>query len=162
MKRVPLTSQQLLRSLILWPTMVLALTVSACGTETKPIEGITPAPVQEQPTEDDVPCTLTEDSPPPTLSISDSGIDIFLECNAAWKAPDATAKDACGQPLEMHVYNSGDDDGDGIAGCIDPDDFGPGPSTSINGLYYVQYLAWDEFFHVSSVILSVYVENCPE
>ncbi len=44
----------------------------------------------------------------------------------------------------MHQYNTGDDDEDGIPGSIDPDDFGPGPTTEVEGLYYVQYLAWDE------------------
>ena len=161
MKRVPLTSQQSLPSLILWPTMVLALAVSACGTEKKPVGGITPAPVQEQP-EDDEPCTITKDSPPPTLSISD-GLIITLQCGDAWEAPEVTAVDACGQPLPVEQYNTGDDDEDGIGGTIDPDDFGPGPDLNTEGVYYVQYLAWDPtFFHISGAILELHVVNCPD
>ena len=42
----------------------------------------------------------------------------------AWVAPDLQAVDACEGPVTVHRYNSGDDDGDGVPGMIDPDDFG--------------------------------------
>lgn len=157
MKRVPRTSQ-LLRSLILWPTMVLALSVSACGTKTEPVEAIPLAPEEEEP-EDDEPCTLTDDSPPPTLSIGNDST-VTLQCHDAWEAPEVTATDGCGQPLEVYQYNTGDDDEDGIAGTIDPDDFGPGPDLNSEGVYYVQYIAWDPLYHISAVILTVNVMNC--
>ncbi|WP_224362355.1 hypothetical protein [Hyalangium versicolor] len=151
------------RSLILLPLAVLALAGSACGVDSAPQELGTQTSVQVHAL-DNEPCTVTENSPPPTLQFSSpgSGNVIVLQCGDAWEAPVLTATDACGQPLQVHQYNTGDDDGDGIPGDIDPDDFGPGPNPNVNALYYVQYLAWDEFFHVSSVILDVHVVNCPE
>jgi len=42
---------------------------------------------------------------------------------------------------------------------IDPDDFGPGPTTELKGLYYVQYMAWDGQYNISGAMLSVYVQD---
>lgn len=158
MSRFILEMQHPRRSLVLLPLAVLALAGSACGVDSAPQELGAPSSVRQQAL-DNEPCTVTENSPPPTLSISDS--DIFLKCDKdVWEAPVVTATDACGQPLEVHQYNTGDDDGDGIPGSIDPDDFGPGPDTSTEGLYYVQYLAWDQTYNISGAILSVHVVKC--
>jgi hypothetical protein len=106
--------------------------------------------------------TCEPDTDPPELSITDQ--DLFYECTGAelgnaWSIPAATAEDACEGPVPVHRYNSGDDDGDGVPGSIDPDDFGPGPDTTTEGLYYVQYLAWDSSYNIQSAFLSVYVQD---
>uniref|UniRef100_UPI001CDA5805 immunoglobulin-like domain-containing protein n=1 Tax=Stigmatella hybrida TaxID=394097 RepID=UPI001CDA5805 len=98
----------------------------------------------------------------PELSIVDQ--DIVYECSGhaagnEWVPPLVTAKDLCEGILPVHKYNTGDDDGDGIPGSIDEDDFGPGPTTEVEGLYYVQYLAWDEAYNIQGAILSVYVKD---
>jgi len=107
--------------------------------------------------------TITvEDTSSPTLSIADQ--DVYYECTGyaignVWNAPEATATDLCEGSLIVHQYNTGDDDEDGVPGSIDPDDFGPGPTTEVEGLYYVQYLAWDETYNIQGAILSVYVRD---
>jgi len=107
--------------------------------------------------------TITvEDTTSPVLSIQDQ--DIYYECTGyaignVWDAPVGTALDICEGSIPVHQYNTGDDDEDGIPGSIDPDDFGPGPSTEVEGLYYVQYLAWDETYNIQGAILSVYVRD---
>jgi hypothetical protein len=107
--------------------------------------------------------TITvEDTIPPTLSIQDQ--DVYYECTGyaignVWDAPVGTATDICEGSIAVHQYNTGDDDEDGIPGSIDPDDFGPGPTTEVEGLYYVQYLAWDETYNIQGAILSVYVRD---
>ncbi|HEX8704804.1 MAG TPA: hypothetical protein VF815_38585 [Myxococcaceae bacterium] len=86
-----------------------------------------------------------------------------VQCGAPWEAPEVTALDACGQPMPVYQYNTGDDDEDGIPGTIDPDDFGPGPDLSQKGTYYVQYLTWDEeFYNIMGAILTLHVVNCPQ
>jgi len=107
--------------------------------------------------------TITvEDTTEPVLSIADQ--DVYYECTGyaignVWNAPEATATDLCEGSLIVHQYNTGDDDEDGVPGSIDPDDFGPGPTTEVEGLYYVQYLAWDETYNIQGAILSVYVRD---
>jgi hypothetical protein len=102
------------------------------------------------------------DTTPPQLSTTDQ--EIFYECTGvelgnAWVAPEVTATDACEGAVPVNGYNTGDDDGDGVPGMIDPDDFGPGPTTEVEGLYYVQYLAWDTSYNTQGAILSVYVRD---
>lgn len=102
------------------------------------------------------------DTEPPELSIADQ--DLSYECTGvgngnAWVSPEVTAVDACEGPVIVHRYNTGDDDGDGVPGMIDPDDFGPGPTTEAEGLYYAQYLAWDEQYNISGAMLSVNVRD---
>ncbi|HEX8702115.1 MAG TPA: immunoglobulin-like domain-containing protein [Myxococcaceae bacterium] len=102
------------------------------------------------------------DSVDPVLSIADQ--DVYYECTGyaignVWNAPEATATDTCEGSIPVHQYNTGDDDEDGVPGSIDPDDFGPGPTTEVEGLYYVQYLAWDETYNIQGAILSVYVRD---
>jgi hypothetical protein len=102
------------------------------------------------------------DTEPPELSITDQ--EIFYECTGAdngnaWQAPEVTAADACEGPVPLYGYNTGDDDGDGVPGMVDPDDFGPGPTTEAEGLYYVQYLAWDTSYNIQGAILSVFVQD---
>ncbi|SEU16487.1 immunoglobulin-like domain-containing protein [Stigmatella erecta] len=102
------------------------------------------------------------DTQNPVLSIVDQ--DIVYECSGhaagnEWVPPAVSATDICEGDLPVHKYNTGDDDGDGIPGSIDEDDFGPGPTTEVEGLYYVQYLAWDEAYNIQGAILSVYVKD---
>jgi len=90
--------------------------------------------------------------------------ELYYECTGhaignVWNNPGASAADVCEGELLVHQYNTGDDDGDGIPGDMDPDDFGPGPTTEVEGLYYVQYLAWDESYNIQGAILSVYVQD---
>ncbi|MFL5350792.1 MAG: immunoglobulin-like domain-containing protein [Hyalangium sp.] len=107
------------------------------------------------------------DTGTPVLSVNgytDLYPEIHYECTGhaignVWSNPGATASDTCQGNLVVHQYNSGDDDGDGIPGDIDPDDFGPGPTTEVEGLYYVQYLAWDDSYNIQGAILSVYVQD---
>ncbi|WP_224368854.1 immunoglobulin-like domain-containing protein [Hyalangium versicolor] len=103
------------------------------------------------------------DNTPPVLTVN-GDMDLFYECTGhaignVWQNPGATATDSCQGNVQVHQYNTGDDDGDGIPGDIDPDDFGPGPTTEVEGLYYVQYLAWDDSYKISAAILSVYVQD---
>jgi hypothetical protein len=105
---------------------------------------------------------VVEDSTMPELSIDDQ--DIYYECTGVavgnvWNAPEATATDTCEGQLLVRQFNTGDDDEDGVPGSIDPDDFGPGPTTEYEGLYYVQYLAFDGSFNIQGAILSVYVQD---
>lgn len=140
-----------------WVLVSLALLGSACG----------PAPESEEPSAqglsqresrlDDEPCTLT--GALPTMSLP-SEVSMELECDEEWEAPEVTAADSCGNPLTVYKYNTGDDDGDGIPGSIDPDDFGPGPA-STPGIYYVQYIAWDADYNIQTVIITVTVPECP-
>lgn len=135
----------------------LALAVSACGQPDEPQEvSVKPMTQQISPLED--PCV--PDTTEPTMSHTG---DIFLEhqCGDPWVAPVVTAEDSCGNPLTVHKYNTGDDDGDSIPGSIDPDDFGPGPDTSVAGTYYVQYLAWDTAYNIQGALFHVTVVNCP-
>jgi hypothetical protein len=158
MSRFTSDRQQPRRSLTLLPLAVLALAVSACGVDPDSLEPGVHASMRKEAL-DNEPCTVTENSPPPTLSISDGVIK--LKCDKdVWEAPVVTAVDGCGRPLEVHQYNTGDDDEDGVPGSIDPDDFGPGPDASTEGLYYVQYLAWDPFYNITGAILEVHVVKC--
>jgi hypothetical protein len=105
---------------------------------------------------------VVEDTTMPELDVADQ--DIYYECTGVavgnvWNAPEPTATDTCEGEILVHQYNSGDDDEDGIPGSIDPDEFGPGPTTEYEGLYYVQYLAWDEQYNIQGAILSVYVRD---
>ncbi len=83
-----------------------------------------------------------------------------LECGVdTWVDPGASATDMCGSPLRVLKFNSGDDDGDGVPGSQDPDDYGPGPDTSAEGTYSVQYLATDVTGSSVSAIRSVQVDD---
>ncbi|KFE62016.1 hypothetical protein DB31_4459 [Hyalangium minutum] len=99
----------------------------------------------------------------PELSVNGPEV-MYYECTGhaignVWSNPGASATDTCEGVLQVHSYNSGDDDGDGIPGSEDPDDFGPGPTTEVEGLYYVQYMAWDQSYNIQQRILSVYVQD---
>jgi hypothetical protein len=100
------------------------------------------------------------DTDPPELSVRDQ--EVFYECTGAeqgnaWQAPEVTATDACEGPVPVYGYNTGDDDRDGVPGMIDPDDFGPGPTTEVEGTSYVQFLAWDTSANIQGAVLVVYV-----
>jgi len=108
-----------------------------------------------------------------TFTVVDTGLpeisvngptELYYECTGhaignVWGNPGATATDTCEGELIVRQFNSGDDDGDGVPGDQDPDDFGPGPTTEVEGLYYVQYLAWDEGYNLAEAFLSVYVQD---
>jgi hypothetical protein len=82
-----------------------------------------------------------------------------LECGVdTWVEPGASATEGC-LPLEVHRYNSGDDDGDGVPGSQDPDDHGPGPNVGAEGVYPVQYIAWNAQGHTVSALRPVHVED---
>ncbi|XXF80164.1 kelch repeat-containing protein [Myxococcaceae bacterium GXIMD 01537] len=81
-----------------------------------------------------------------------------LECSTnTWADPGATATDGAG-PVQVHKYNTGDDDGDGIPGSQDPDDFGPGPNLSVPNSYTMEYIAWSATAQVN-VIRTVHVQD---
>jgi hypothetical protein len=87
---------------------------------------------------------------------------MHLECGVdRWVDPGATATSQCGFSLAVHKYNSGDDDGDGVPGSEDPDDYGSAPDASAEGTYSVQYIAWDEDGTTVSAIRTVEVVDCP-
>ncbi|MDY7226941.1 immunoglobulin-like domain-containing protein [Hyalangium rubrum] len=96
------------------------------------------------------------DNVPPALQLLGDS-PMVLECGRdTYVDPGAEAYDACSGTLPVHKYNSGDDDGDGIPGESDPDDYGPGPDGTAEGTYSVQYLAMDRW-NVASAIRSVKV-----
>jgi hypothetical protein len=83
----------------------------------------------------------------PTLMLNGSS-QMTLECGqSTWSDPGATAQDGCGFPLEVHRYNSGQDP------------YGPGPNTSAEGSYSVQYIAWDASGATVSAIRTVHVDD---
>jgi hypothetical protein len=95
---------------------------------------------------------------PPSLVLRGHS-EMTLECGVdTWMDPGATASDGC-SVLEVHKYNSGDDDGDGMPGSQDPDDYGPGPDTSAEGSYSVQYIAWNAAGLTMSAIRTVHVND---
>ena len=115
-------------TLTLCALVSLALLGSACGPANDSVDTSQSPGTQEfsqrESRLDDEPCTLT--GALPTMSLPDT-VSMELQCGEEWVAPEVTAVDSCGQPLTVHKYNTGDDDGDGVPGSIDPDDFGPGP-----------------------------------
>jgi hypothetical protein len=81
---------------------------------------------------------LVEDSPetpcdPTQLSLVLNGAsEMTLECGSGtYSDPGAHAFNGCGDPVEVHSYNSGNDPS------------GPGPNLSVEGGYTVSYAAWD-------------------
>lgn len=101
-------------------------------------------------------CTVDPGAPSLVLN---GASEMTLECGVdTWVDPGARAWDACG-PLKVHKYNSGDDDGDGVPGSQDPDDYGPGPNTAAEGTYSVQYISWTSMGATVSAIRSVHVDD---
>ncbi len=101
--------------------------------------------------------TVVEQEGPTLVLEGDS--QMTLECGVdTWVDPGARAWDSCG-PLPVHRYNSGDDDGDGIPGTHDPDDYGPGPNTSAESSYGVEYIAWTAAGHTVSAARWVHVDD---
>lgn len=83
----------------------------------------------------------------PTL-VANGNLDLALECGeTTWTDPGAQAYDADCSPLEVHSYNSGHDA------------YGPGPATCAEGLYYVQYLAWNQAGQTVGAIRNVTVND---
>ncbi|MDC0709291.1 hypothetical protein POL68_12530 [Stigmatella sp. ncwal1] len=162
MSRLLLNAQPLKRSSLFCALATLALAASACGHPADGLETGEDRDMEKQAQNvalDGDPCTVTHSSPPPTFNISDSVIT--LQCGVdTWQPPSVTAEDACGNPLTVNKFNTGDDDGDSIPGSTDPDDFGPGPDASVAGTYYVSYLAIDSAYHLKEVTLTVNVVNC--
>jgi hypothetical protein len=76
--------------------------------------------------------------------------EMTLECGAlTWTDPGASAADGAG-PVVVHKYNTGDDDGDGVPGSEDPDDFGPGPNMHLPDSYTMEYITWNATATVSA------------
>jgi hypothetical protein len=91
--------------------------------------------------------TCPASAPGPTLTITGSS-QLLLECGqSAYADPGAVAYDGCGNALEVHKYNSGQDA------------YGPGPNTSAEGTYSVQYLAMDAHGRTVSAIRTVQVDD---
>ncbi len=85
--------------------------------------------------------------------------EMTLECGVdTWTDPGAVATEWCSM-VEVQKYNSGDDDEDGVPGSEDPDDYGPGPGTSAEGSYSVQYIAWNAAGTTVSAIRTVHVND---
>jgi hypothetical protein len=83
----------------------------------------------------------------PTLVLQGSSA-MTLECGVdSWVDPGARAWDVGCAPLEVHRYNSGSDP------------YGPGPNTSAEGTYSVQYIAWNAAGTTVSAIRSVRVDD---
>lgn len=83
----------------------------------------------------------------PTL-VPTGSLDMTLECGeTTWTDPGAQAFNADCSPLEVHYYNSGHDA------------YGPGPATCAEGLYRVQYIAWDAQGRTVSAIREVTVND---
>jgi hypothetical protein len=90
---------------------------------------------------------VEEDSGPPSLVLNgdsqmtlECGLDVYVDLGAV-------ATNSCGEPLEVHRYNSGQDP------------YGPGPDTSAEGSYSVQYLAWDALGRTVGAFRTVHVED---
>ncbi len=91
--------------------------------------------------------TVLESPGPATLTLLGDS-QMTLECGVdTWVDPGATAANGCGQPLEVHRYNSGSDP------------YGPGPDTSVEGTYFVQYLAWDATGYMEGALRTVHVDD---
>ena len=143
----------------LWAGAVGLLMISACGeplTETRPerMSATTRA------------LACQGDTTPPAIfkdNIETHGIEEDpQECTGfamgnVWVAPNITATDACEGSVPVYRFNTGDDDQDGIPGSVDPDDFGRGPTTQVEGRYQVEYLAWDSHFNLARTSLWVNV-----
>ncbi|HYI01655.1 DUF5011 domain-containing protein [Hyalangium sp.] len=83
----------------------------------------------------------------PTLVVN-GDLDMLVECGeTTWTDPGASAYDTDCSPIEVHYYNSGHDA------------YGPGPATCAEGLYYVQYIAWNSMGHTVSAIRNVTVND---
>jgi hypothetical protein len=83
----------------------------------------------------------------PTLVLRGNS-EMTLECGVdTWVDPGAEAWDMGCFPLEVHRYNSGSDP------------YGPGPVTSAEGVYSVQYIAWNAAGTTVSAIRSVRVDD---
>jgi hypothetical protein len=84
----------------------------------------------------------------PTLALNE-GAELTLECrgDALYIDPGAQAFDGCGNPLQVHAYNTGNDTS------------GPGPNLGTEGTYTVSYAAWDAMGHTVNALRSVNVED---
>jgi hypothetical protein len=97
---------------------------------------------------------LLEDSPeepcdPTQLSLVLNGAaEMTLECGSGtYSDPGALAFNGCGDPVEVHSYNSGNDPS------------GPGPNLSAEGTYTVSYAAWDAAGQTVNATRIVYVDD---
>jgi hypothetical protein len=68
----------------------------------------------------------------PVLVVN-GGPELVLECQpgATYSDPGAQATDGCGNPVEVHAYNTG------------ADSSGPGPNLNYEGSYTVSYASWN-------------------
>jgi hypothetical protein len=83
----------------------------------------------------------------PTLMLTGAS-ELTLECGAgAYSDMGAQAWDGCGNPLQVHTYNSGNDP------------YGPGPTTSAEGTYTVEYIAWDAMGRTVRALRTVHVDD---
>ncbi|MBN1203340.1 MAG: DUF5011 domain-containing protein [Myxococcaceae bacterium] len=98
--------------------------------------------------------TVVDDVPPRLEMMGAAYME--MECGVdTYVDPGATAYDACSGTLPVQKFNSGDDDGDGIPGSVDPDDYGPGPLGGAEGTYPVQYQAIDAAWNLVQLTRTV-------
>jgi hypothetical protein len=89
------------------------------------------------------PCT----SGVPSLVLNGAS-PLVLECGpGSYQDPGARAFDGCGNPLQVHAYNTGTDSS------------GPGPLLGSEGSYSVAYAAWDARGQPVNAIRTVNVED---
>ncbi|HLL04827.1 MAG TPA: DUF5011 domain-containing protein [Myxococcaceae bacterium] len=92
------------------------------------------------------PFTVTIPDPRQPVLTARGHSELTLECNVdAYVDPGAQAWDGCSTPLPLRKYNSGQDA------------YGPGPDTSKEGTYYVEYFARNEKWHVLRALRAVTV-----
>jgi hypothetical protein len=83
----------------------------------------------------------------PTLVLNGAA-PLTVECGSgAYSDPGAQAFDACGNPIEVHAYNTG------------ADSSGPGPNLRYEGTYSVSYAAWDAMGHTVNASRQVIVDD---
>jgi hypothetical protein len=82
------------------------------------------------------------------LLVLNGASPLTLECGAGpYRDPGARAFDGCGNPIQVHAYNTGTDAS------------GPGPNMSYEGSYSVSYAAWDARGHTVSALRTVNVND---
>ncbi|HEX8699334.1 MAG TPA: DUF5011 domain-containing protein, partial [Myxococcaceae bacterium] len=92
------------------------------------------------------PRSITVLDPSQRMLVPTGSAELTLECNVdSYAEPGAHAWEGCGSPLPLRTYNSGQDA------------YGPGPDTSKEGTYYVEYLARNEKWHVLRALRAVSV-----
>jgi hypothetical protein len=102
--------------------------LGACG----PVDPTEPAGAPQPGSLASVPLAMEEDCQAlgPTLTMNGAS-EMTIECGpGTYTDPGAEAFDGCGNPIQVHAYNTGSDSS------------GPGPNVAVEGSYSVSYAAW--------------------